>query len=153
MSIVVIDKAGRRILLIVSGIVMTLSLAVTGAYFYILNESNLDLDHLSWIPLTSLIIFMIGYSIGFATIPFILMGELLPAQYRNTLGGCASSFNLLHTFLVLKLFSTLETAVGYHGVFWIYAINSFLGAGFVYLFLPETKGKSLVEIEKYFGST
>ena len=42
------------------------------------------------IPLAALITFMIGYSIGFATVPFILMGELLPARYRNLLGGIAS---------------------------------------------------------------
>jgi facilitated trehalose transporter len=44
----------------------------------------------SGISLASLITFMIGYSIGFATVPFILMGELLPARYRNLLGGIAS---------------------------------------------------------------
>ena len=43
-------------------------------------------------PTASLITFMIGYSIGFATVPFILMGELLPARYRNLLGGIASRF-------------------------------------------------------------
>ena len=91
MSLVVIDKAGRRILLIASGIIMTLSLAVTGAYFYIIYEINASVEEsMSWIPLTSLIVFMIGYSVGFATIPFILMGELLPAKYRNSLGGMAS---------------------------------------------------------------
>ena len=70
---------------------MTLSLAVLGAYFYIIYEIDSSIEEsLSWLPLTSLITFMIGYSTGFATIPFILMGELLPSKYRNTLGGVAS---------------------------------------------------------------
>ena len=152
-SIFVVDKAGRRILLILSGTVMSLSLSTLGAYFYIINEIDPSIEEsLSWLPLATLTLFMIGYSIGFATLPFLLMGELLPAKYRNSLGGMASSFNLLHTFLVLKLFTTLETSVGYHGVFWIYAANSFIATIFVYLFLPETKGKTLTEIEKHFAN-
>jgi len=153
MSIFLVDKAGRRILLIASGLIMSLSLSVIGVYFYVLNGQMIDsieMD-LSWLPLASLIIFMIGYSAGFATLPYVLMGELLPSKYRNTLGGVASSFNLLHTFLVLKLFSTMETALGYHGVFWIYAINSLIGTIFVIFVLPETKGKSLTEIEQLFA--
>ncbi len=97
-------------MLIISGIVMFLAMAALGAYFYVIDEidSNLTAE-LSWLPLTTMILFMIGYihnseadnmkllfepinrySIGFATLPFLLMGELLPANYRNTLGGVAS---------------------------------------------------------------
>ena len=92
-SLVVIDKAGRRVLLVASGGVMFLSLSVIGAYFYVIDEidSSMEMD-LSWLPLAALITFMIGYSIGFATVPFILMGELLPARYRNLLGGIASRY-------------------------------------------------------------
>ena len=91
-SIFLVDKAGRRILLIASGLIMSLSLSVIGVYFYVLNGQMIDsieMD-LSWLPLASLIIFMIGYSAGFATLPYVLMGELLPSKYRNTLGGIAS---------------------------------------------------------------
>ena len=91
-SIFLVDKAGRRILLISSGLIMSLSLSVIGVYFYVLNDQMLDsveMD-LSWLPLAALIIFMIGYSAGFATLPYVLMGELLPSKYRNTLGGIAS---------------------------------------------------------------
>ena len=152
-SIFVVDKAGRRILLIVSGTIMALSLTTLGLYFYIIYEIDPSIEEsLFWLPLATLTIFMIGYSAGFATLPFLLMGELLPSKFRNSLGGIASSFNLLHTFLVLKLFTTLETAVGYYGVFWIYAANSFLATIFVYLFLPETKGKTLKEIEQLFAN-
>ena len=94
MSIFLVDKAGRRILLIASGLIMSLSLSVIGVYFYVLNGQMIDsieMD-LSWLPLASLIIFMIGYSAGFATLPYVLMGELLPSKYRNTLGGVASRY-------------------------------------------------------------
>ena len=70
----VIDKAGRRVLLVASGGVMFLSLSVIGAYFYVIDEidSSMEMD-LSWLPLAALITFMIGYSIGFATVQNVLV--------------------------------------------------------------------------------
>ena len=51
-SLVVIDKAGRRVLLVVSGIVMFLSLSVIGAYFYVIYEIDSSMEQeLSWLPL------------------------------------------------------------------------------------------------------
>jgi facilitated trehalose transporter len=135
----------------VSGLVMTLAQSAIGLYFYIINNDQVNPDAtVSWIPLALFIMFMIGYSIGFASLPYVLMGELLPSKYRNTLGGIVSSFNLVNNFMVLKLFTTLGTYLGYHGVFWIYAINSLLASIFVYFVLPETKGKTLSEIEQLF---
>ena len=55
--------------------------------------------------------------------------------------------NLICPFLFF-----LEMNVEYYGVFWIYAANCFVGSAFVYFVLPETKGKTLAEIEKHFAS-
>jgi hypothetical protein len=70
---------------------------------------------------------------------------------RNFLGAIVSSFNLLMTLMVLKLFPTIHIAMGFHSLFWIYATVSLLGATFGFLFIPETKGKSLKEIESHFS--
>ncbi len=54
------------------------------------------------------------------------------------------------TFFVLKFFPTLYMNIGFHGTFWIYAGVSLFGGLFGYIFIPETKGKSLKEIETHF---
>jgi MFS family permease len=83
-SIFVVDKAGRRILLLISGIVMALPLASLGAFFYMFSDPETShqewRSNLQWVPLVCLIIYMIGYSIGFACVPFILLGEMLPGK-------------------------------------------------------------------------
>jgi facilitated trehalose transporter len=83
-SIFVVDKAGRRILLLISGIVMALPLASLGAFFYMFSDPETSHQewraNLQWVPLVCLIIYMIGYSIGFACVPFILLGEMLPGK-------------------------------------------------------------------------
>jgi len=61
-----------------------------------------------------------------------------------------SFFNLLFLFLVLKNYVALSMMIEYSGVYWLFSGISLFGAIFVILFLPETKGKSLDEIEKIF---
>ena len=130
---------------------MAFSSGLIGTFFY-LKDRELH-DGLEFVPLMGFVIFMIGYSIGFASVPYVLMGELFPNRYRNLLGGISSNINLTHTFLVIKLFTNLETLAGLHGVFWIYDSSSVLSCAFVMLFLPETKGKTLEEIEAHFRKT
>ena len=57
---------------------------------------------LEWLPVVGLVFFMVGYSVGFATVPFVLLGEMLPAKFRSTLGSAATAWNLANTFLVIK---------------------------------------------------
>jgi len=54
-------------------------------------------------------------------------------------------------FFVLKFFPSLTQQIGFHGLFWIYAVFSLVGGVFGYIFIPETKGKSLQEIENFFA--
>lgn len=56
----------------------------------------------------SLIIFMIGFSVGFGCIPFLLMGELFPTAQRSLLSSLAGSFNLAVMFAVIKTYHPLE---------------------------------------------
>jgi facilitated trehalose transporter len=95
---------------------MALSLSATGAYFYMIEQVDPGVaDISSWVPLVSLVIFIIGYSVGFASLPFVLMGELLPSRYRDSLGGIASrlvyleqqknSISLLTLFIAVSIYS------------------------------------------------
>lgn len=61
-----------------------------------------------FLPLASLIIFMIGFSVGFGCIPFLLMGEILPSAQRSLLSSIAGSFNLAVMFIVIKTYHYLE---------------------------------------------
>ena len=82
-SMFLVDRAGRRVLLLVSGVVMSIALAALGAFFYMLEVYGQDVQvSLGWLPLASLIIFIIAYSSGFANVAFLIMGELFPTKFR-----------------------------------------------------------------------
>jgi len=146
-SISLVDQAGRRPLLIISGLVMALSMGSLALY---LNYASSVPNTWRWLPLVAIIGSFIGYSVGYATIPFCIMGEILPARTRSVAGALSSSFNLTCLFLVLKFYTSLADMMGYPGVYWLFAAVNFFGIIFVFCFLPETKGKSLEEIEKMF---
>jgi len=99
-SILVVDKTGRRVLLLMSGIVMAIPLATIGGFFYLFNEEGSKYSEwrgsFEWLPLVCIIIYMIGYSIGYACVPFLLLGELLPENMRNLLGINGEPTLLVH---------------------------------------------------------
>lgn len=148
LSLLVIDRAGRRPLLLVSGVTTSLAMALVGTYFYLQDRGRAG--GLGLLPVGSLLLFMVGFSVGYANIPFLLMGELLPVRQRSVLSSLAGSFNLGTMFLVIKTYPQLRHAMGTDGTFWLYSALCLASCIFVALLLPETKGKTLDEIESYF---
>lgn len=82
-SMFLVDRAGRRILLFVSGFGMAVALAALGSFFYLLEIYGEEVqDSLGWLPLASLLLFIMAYSCGYANVPFLIMGEIFPTKFR-----------------------------------------------------------------------
>ena len=108
-------------------------------------------ETLGWLPLVSLIVFFIAYSSGLANVPFIILGELFPANYRSVLGPISSSFNLICTFSVVRFYPSMKKGLGDDWTFFLFMIATLVGIAFIFLLVPETKGKTLEEIESIFS--
>ena len=80
-----IDRFGRKILLYVSSVAMTVSLMVLGTFFYIKNCTDSDVTSYGWLPLGSFVIYVIGFSFGFGPIPWLMMGEILPGRHISAI--------------------------------------------------------------------
>ncbi|GBN10395.1 Facilitated trehalose transporter Tret1 [Araneus ventricosus] len=153
LSNLIVDKAGRKALLFLSGALMSTSLTALGVYYYV-SVANLTFEvRFDWIPLVSLILFVTGFSIGYGSIPWLLAAEMVPLRARSTIGGLGTFANGLFAFIITKTFSELEDLANNYGAFWTYAALSFVGCFFVILVVPETKGKELEDIAKYFCKT
>ncbi|XP_014248720.1 facilitated trehalose transporter Tret1-like [Cimex lectularius] len=150
LSLFLTDWYGRKVLLLISGSIMAIAMTALGTYFYLYERGRANSFGL--LPLLSQLAFITGFSIGFCNIPFILMGELLPIAHRSFLSSIAGACNLGAMFLVIKTYPDITQWLGPEGAFWIYAVLCFTSCIFVHFLLPETKGKSLEEIEAYFES-
>ncbi|XP_015587166.1 facilitated trehalose transporter Tret1 isoform X3 [Cephus cinctus] len=142
-----IDRLGRKVLLYISSASMILTLVTLGFFFY-QKESGAHVASYGWLPLASLVIYVIGFSLGFGPIPWLMMGEILPAKIRGSAASIVTGFNWSCTFIVTKTFKDLSRAVGDGNTFWLFAVICVVGLIFVVIAVPETRGRSLEEIEK-----
>ncbi|XP_062155578.1 sugar transporter ERD6-like 6 isoform X2 [Alnus glutinosa] len=122
------DKAGRRLLLIVSSSGMTLSLFLVAIAFY-------------------LELLVITFSVGIGPLAWVIMSEILPVNIKVLAGSIATSANWLTTWVV-TLTANLLLSWNSGGTFTIYASVSAFTLIFVTLWVPETKGKTMEEIQR-----
>lgn len=149
-SSLLIEKAGRRGLLLLSGIVMATCLLFLGGYFYF-QEQGKDVSSWSWIPLLSLAVFIIVFSLGYGPIPWIIMGELVPNNLKGISSALAACGSWLLAFTVTNNFDSLTTRFGAGPTFWGFSVICIIGAIFVGILLPETKGKDIQVILEELG--
>lgn len=143
---VLIERLGRKILLYISGALMVITLGTLGTFFYV--RTLTDVTDFGWVPLVSFVVYVIGFSLGFGPIPWLMMGEILPGRIRSTAASVATAFNWSCTFLVTKTFNDILESIGAHGTFWMFGAICVFAMVFTYIWVPETKGKTLEEIEK-----
>lgn len=85
---------------------MIVSLGALGAYFYVKN-SDYDVSNIGWLPLASLMGYVLCFSLGFGPIPWLMMGEILPSKIRGSAASVATTFNWSCTFIVTKAFADI----------------------------------------------
>lgn len=141
----VIDKLGRRILLLASIIVMFLMTLILGVYYYCIVYTT-AFDDIKWFAIILVCIFLVLFSFGFGPIPWMMMPEIFAPEVKGVAGSSACLFNWLMAFIVTKFYSDMVAAVQPYGTFWIFTLFSAVGILFVYFLVPETKGKTLDQI-------
>ncbi|XP_028156675.1 facilitated trehalose transporter Tret1 isoform X2 [Ostrinia nubilalis] len=154
-SSLIVDKLGRRILLLLSALVMCVCSTALGVFFFLKDthgdESSIVLA-ISWLPLVSLSLFIIAFSLGFGPIPWMMAGELCLIDIKSFVGSTAGTLNWLLSFTVTSTFISLNNAIGSGQVFWLFAGVMVLAFLFIFFVVPETKGKSVDEIQLILGA-
>ena len=145
---VLIDTVGRLPLLTISSALMSAALAGFGTFVHVVSEwPEADRAALDWVPMSCVLVCQVAFSLGVGPISWLLIGELFPLRQRG-LGALASSVSYGCAFVSVKTFVDLERALGLHGAFWLYAAVSAVCLVFVLVFVPETRGTELPEMEK-----
>lgn len=140
------DEFGRKPPAIFSGIGMTTCMFGLAACSW--NPSIVTA--FSWIPVVLLLGFFSCATLGFLTLPFSMISEVFPQKFKGFCTGITIFIGYVMSFFCIKFYPDMIDLLGNGFLFIIYGSVSLLGIVFVVLCLPETKGKSLYEIEAFF---
>lgn len=91
----VVDRLGRRLLLLVSDALMALCTLFLGIYFFMKDRDASSVENLGWLPIVSLCIFIVSFSIGFGPVPWLMMGELFASDVKGIAGSLSGTLNWL----------------------------------------------------------
>lgn len=166
-STLLVDRAGRKILISTSAFGISIGMFVFASYSY-LNSLGYDLSHFNWIPLASFSFTLWIANLGVLSLPFLVTSELiitLPNVSLSSLFLLLEEFSFpiipqikghiyifclclswVFAFIILKYLETFIALIGMSGLMLMFSINCLVGGLFVVFFVPETKEKSFPEI-------
>ncbi|KAL5768842.1 hypothetical protein ACOSQ2_015625 [Xanthoceras sorbifolium] len=145
-SALFLDHFGRRPLLLLGSIGMTVSLAMLGLGSKYLEQSNSNPTWAIVMCVVALCSDVSFFSIGLGPVTWVYSSEIFPTKYRAQGSSLAISVNRLVSGIVSMTFLTISEEITFGGMFLALAGIMAVGTVFFYLFLPETSGKSLEEI-------
>ncbi|XP_058804410.1 facilitated trehalose transporter Tret1-like [Phymastichus coffea] len=146
LTINLMDRCGRKFLLIVSGLGLTLSMLMLGTHFELM-DLGFDPRNFKWLPAASVFLFMVSFVFGLMPVPSAILSELFPANIKCVAACMASIAGALFAFIATKTYQPMVDLIGEAYVFYTYAALVITVVPFVLCFMPETKGKSLQEIQ------
>jgi SP family arabinose:H+ symporter-like MFS transporter len=135
-----VDKLGRRKLLIAGVLLQSACLAAVGI-LYRIHASPLLL-------LVFVVLFLIGFGGSTGVVTWVIISEIFPTRLRGQAMGIAVFMHWVADYLVSQTFPVLKEGIGPSNTFFCYAVGCFLGLIFTICLVPETKGRTLEEIEK-----
>lgn len=146
-STALVDRLGRRILLLLSAAGCCFSQCLLAVYFH-LQSKSIDISAISFLPIASLLFYIISFNSGFASLPWALSGELFPPNVKSLASTINCSACFLLSFITTTFFPYLNLLIGIDGSFALFSGFCVVSCIFVYFIVPETKGKSLYEIQQ-----
>ena len=149
LAVRIIDRAGRRPLLIIGLIGMIISLALLGLVFALGATSGAA----GLLATVCLGLYIASFAISLGPVFWLMISEIYPLRIRGTAMSVASIANWGSNWLVALTFPVLLATFGGAGSFWLFAGLGIVAWFFVYFRVPETKGRSLEEIEASFRGT
>jgi len=136
-----VDKLGRKKLLLIGSAGMAVCLAIVGLAFYTESAGGY------WV-LAGILLYISFFAISLGPLTFVVVAEIFPNHIRGRAMSVAIFFLWLSVYLVSQTFPMLLESIGSAYTFWIYMITSVMAFIFIWKVVPETKGKTLEQIQE-----
>jgi len=148
LAIFLLDRVGRRPLLLVGVAGQIIGLAILGAAFEFQQLASFK----SYVAIGGLVIYVACFAFGLGPIFWLLISEIYPLKNRGAAMSAVTVTNWALNLVVAVTFLTLVGVLGHAGTFWLYGVIAIGAWIFFYRLVPETKGKTLEQIEEHWRS-
>jgi sugar porter (SP) family MFS transporter len=145
-ALILVDRVGRRPMLLVGTTGCCLSLIVLGIFFH--EGSSFQHHNATGLGLAPIMAYLFFFEIGLGPMFWLMIAEIFPLKIRPKAMAAATVFNWLFNFIISYWFLNLVGAIGKDGTFWLYAGFAACAVVFFFFKVPETKGRSLEQIER-----
>uniref|UniRef100_A0A1B6F7M6 Major facilitator superfamily (MFS) profile domain-containing protein n=1 Tax=Cuerna arida TaxID=1464854 RepID=A0A1B6F7M6_9HEMI len=140
-----VRRFGMKNVLIWSAVGMTIFQFLLGLYFYLVSKGS-NMSSYGWLPILSLVGYILCVTVGFAPIPWAIFAELFPSNVKALASSICASFAWFIAFILTKFFNNVTTDLGAHVAFFIFAFFSLLALLFTIFVVPDTRGMTLQDI-------
>jgi len=138
-TIFTVEKLGRRLILLIATFLMAVTYGLIGGSFYTGNTGT---------PVVVLMLLNVMlYSLSLAPLFWVVLSEIYPNRIRGAAMSIGATAHWVANFLLTFSFPTIKETIGWANNFWLYGAICLIGFLVLYRYLPETKGKSLEQIE------
>lgn len=141
-----LDRTGRRPLLMATAVVGGVAQGVCGIFLH------LQMPGASWVPLAAVLIYVAAYGTGIGPIPWVYVGELVPSPVRSLGASLISACDAVVVFSINLAFLRIIDSFGLGATFMAFAGLHFLIAMIAWLWIPESRGVTLQELEDAFST-
>ncbi|KAK4875801.1 hypothetical protein RN001_012223 [Aquatica leii] len=142
----IIDKAGRKFLLYTSSFLAGVSLLLLAAYFTV-KKKGVDVLAFNWVPVFAVMFYAFTYKYGLGLVPIVLTAEFFPTNVKAYGVTYADLVYVITGMLSILIFYTLQSNFGMDVPFYLFGCCCMLTCLFSIFIVPETKGKTLDEIQ------
>ncbi|HET7572453.1 MAG TPA: sugar porter family MFS transporter [Gaiellaceae bacterium] len=147
-AILLLDKLGRRFFLLAGTAILTAALVGLGVFF----EFGAVRSAVPWLALACLLTYIMGFAVGLGPVFWLMISEIFPIQMRGPAMAVCTMFNWGLNFAISYTFLTLTDVLTKGGAFWLYAFFGVCALVFFATLVPETKDRSLEQIQADLGA-
>jgi MFS family permease len=142
-AVFIVDKIGRRRLLLGGMCLASISLSLAGLIFYF----DMHTPLMVWATFSFLMLYIAGYCLSIGSLFWLIISEIYPLNIRSVAMSFVTAMQWGASFVVTLTFLSIVDAIGMAFTFWIYAFVCLLTFMFCHYLVPETTGVTLEEIE------
>lgn len=143
-----VDRIGRRPLLLSTTLLAGVALTISAIFYLVKLRFGYGMENLGWLLDASVMFYELIIALGLSPLPYMMLGELFPTNVKGVAVSLANIWASLLAFVVSKMYQVVTDTCGIYAAFGWFATTCFFGMVFIFFVVPETNGKSLLEIQE-----